>query len=274
MLRAHFLVKAGELAPKTILCSAVLATVHMWVGKWQKSTVVEKIVKQFSETDVYDALKLLCDVCDRDDPKKRQDSNRRPKGEAFANDIHNTVLELDNSNELPKIVVASFQVKFCPVETVSDSDPGVLVRMERLENAFLEMARKPAAVQTVQQAAPCQPAAAARSAAASVTAVRLVASSVSAAERSGAAGGFGQAMERARSLSRDGRQEQGRAGREQWGSRPDSYAERAAKRRRPGDMDSDGFRVPGRPARKALPKGCSTVHLSGMARAVVAPQER
>lgn len=39
-------------------------------------------------------------------------------------------------------------------------------------------------------------------------------------------------------------------------------------------MDSDGFRVPGRPARKALPKGCSTVDLSGMARAVVAPQER
>ena len=125
MLPAHCLVKAGELAPKTILCSAVLATVHMWVGKWQKSTVVEKIVKQFSETDVYDALKLLCDVCGREDPKKRQDSNKRPKGEAFANDIHDTVLELDNSNKLPEIVVASFQVKFCPVETVSDSDPGV-----------------------------------------------------------------------------------------------------------------------------------------------------
>ena len=275
MLPAHCLVKAGELAPKTILCSAVLATVHMWVGKWQKSTVVEKIVKQFSETDVYDALKLLCDVCGREDPKKRQDSNKRPKGEAFANDIHDTVLELDNSNKLPEIVVSSFQVKFCPVETVSDSDPGVLVRMERLENAFLEMARRPAAVQTVQQAAPCQPAVtSARPAAASVTAVRPGASSVSAVERSGAAGGFGQAMERARSLSRDGRQEQGGAGREQSGSRPDSYAERAAKRRRPGDMDSDGFRVPGRPARKALPKGCSTVDLSGMARAVVAPQER
>ena len=39
-------------------------------------------------------------------------------------------------------------------------------------------------------------------------------------------------------------------------------------------MDNDGFRVPGRPARKAVPKGCSTVDLSGMARAVVAPLDR
>ena len=81
-------------------------------------------------------------------------------------------------------------------------------------------------------------------------------------------------MERARSLSRDGRQEQGGGGREQPGSHPDSYAGRAAKRSRPGDVDGDGFRVPGRPARKAVPKGCSTVDLSGMARAVVAPLDR
>ena len=149
-------VKAGELAPKTILCSAVLATVHMWVGKWQKSTVVEKIVKQFSETDVYDALKLLCDVCGREDPKKRQDSNKRPKGEAFAIDIHDIIQELDKKNELPDIVVPSDQVKFCPVETVSDSDPGLLVRMARLEQVVLDMAKRPAAVQPVQQGA-CSP---------------------------------------------------------------------------------------------------------------------
>ena len=32
--------------------------------------------------------------------------------------------------------------------------------------------------------------------------------------------------------------------------------------------------MPGRPARKAVPKGCSTVDLSGMTRAVVAPLDR
>ena len=112
---ADCLLKKGEVANRPILRSAVLATVHMWVGKFWKSTVVEKIVMKFSEAEVYDALKLLCDVLQMDDPKKRQDSNKRPKGEAFAIDIHDLVQELDKKNELPEIVVPSDQVKFCPV---------------------------------------------------------------------------------------------------------------------------------------------------------------
>ena len=279
---ADCLLKAGDAAIRPIIRSAVLATVHMWVGKWKKSSVVEKIVMTFSEAQVYDALKLLCDICGRDDPKKRQDSNKRPKGEAFAIDIHDTVEELDKKKELPDIVVPSDQVKFCPVETVNDNDPGMLVRMERLEKVVLEMANRPAALQTVQsvqQAAPLPAVTAGRPGAASVTGP---------GRRGTTGGGFGEALERARSLSRDGRQEQGGGGREQPGSHPDSYAGRAAKRSRPGDVngdglrvpgrpgdvDNDGFRVPGRPARKAVPKGCSTVDLSGMARAVVAPLHR
>ena len=92
--------------------------------------------------------------------------------------------------------------------------------------------------------------------------------------RRGSTGGFGKALERARSLSRNGRKEQGGGGREQPGSHPDSYAGRAAKRSRPGDVDDDGFWVPGRTARTGVPKGCSTVDLSGMARAVVAALDR
>ena len=46
------------------------------------------------------------------------------------------------------------------------------------------------------------------------------------------------------------------------------------KRLRPGTTDEDGFRVPGRPARKAVPRGASTVDLSELGGAVVAPIER
>ena len=135
---------------------------------------------------------------------------------------------MDNKNELPDTVGPSDQVKFCPVETFNDSDPGMLVRMARLEKVVLEMANRPAAVQTVQsvqQAAPLQRA---------VTGARPAAGSVMAADRKG------QAMEQGRSLSsaREGRQEQGGAGREQPGGHPDSYAERAVKRIRPGDQSS------------------------------------
>jgi hypothetical protein len=279
---ADYLLKEGEAVARPILKSAVLATVHNWVGKFPKSVVIEKIVKAFSEAQVYDALKLLSDVFGMDDPKKRQDSNKRPKGEAFANDIHDIVLDKDNSGELPDIVVPSDQVKFCPVETVSNSDPGLLVRMARLEQLVMDMAKRPAAVQTVKGVQPVQTVQgvqpvqtpASRQPAESEAAAGQTAAGVTAPGRRGSTGGFAQAFERARSLSRDGRQEQGGRGREQTGSHPDSYAGRAAKRSRPGDVDSEGFRVPGRPTKKAVPKGCSTVDLSGMARAVVAPLDR
>ena len=198
---ADYLLKEGEAVARPILKSAVLATVHNWVGKFHKSVVIEKIVKAFSEAQVYDALKLLSDVFGMDDPKKRQDSNNRPKGEAFANDIHDIVLDKDNSGELPDIVVPSDQVKFCPVETVSDSDPGLLVRMARLEQLVIDMAKRPAAVQTVQGVqtvlppAPRQPAEAAAG---------QTADSVTAPGRRGSTGGFAQALERARSLSSQG----------------------------------------------------------------------
>ena len=69
-------------------------------------------------------------------------------------------------------------------------------------------------------------------------------------------------------------QQQGGAVREQSVSGQETWAERAAKRGRPGDVDSEGFRVPGRPARKAVPKGCSTVDLTELGGAVVAPVEK
>ena len=46
------------------------------------------------------------------------------------------------------------------------------------------------------------------------------------------------------------------------------------KRLRPGDTDQDGFRVPGRPARKAVPRGTSAVDLSSLGGALVAPIDR
>ena len=263
----YCLLRTGELAAKPIVKSALLGTVHMWIGKWRKPAVTQEIVKHFAEADVFKVLKLLCEVCSLPAPTPRNDSINRTKGEQLAIDIYETVMKLDKRNKLPEILVSSQQLHLCPVETVKDSDPGILVRMERLETAVMKMVNQPAAVQTVQQAAPRLPA---------VTAAGPAAAAGSAIvpTTGRTAGVFGAALERARSLSRDGRQGQGGEGREQPGSHPDSYAGRVAKRSRPGDVDGDGFRVPGRPARKAVPKGCSTVDLSSMDRPVVAPLDR
>ena len=247
--------------------SVLLATIQMWTVKFGKTIVMEKIVKNFSEKDVWDAIKMMCEVCSLSNPTPRKDSPGRSKGEALAKDIHELLYELDMYNKLPEIVVSSSDIKFCPVDTVNDSDPGILVRMQRLEKAVTDMLARPAAVQSVQTV---------QQAAAYVPAVTAGWPAAPAAATSGSEG-FGPALDRARSQSRsrEGRQGQGGAGgREQSGGRPQTWAERTAKRNRPGDVDSEGFRVPGRPARKAVPKGCSTVDLSHLVRSVVAPLER
>ena len=261
------LIKAGEIATKAIVNSVLLATIQMWSGKFGKTLVMERIVKNFSETEVYDGMKMLSEVCSLPNPKPRKDSPGRTKAEALAKDIHELLYDLDKENKLPKIVVSSSEVQFCPVDIVNDSEPGILVRMQRLEKAVTDMLSKPAAVQSVQT-------------------VQQVAASGTAGWPAAPAEGFGAALDRARSLSRsreEGRRGQGGAGaRDLSGGQGLTWAERTAKRSRPegagagrpGDVNSEGFRVPGRPARKAVPKGCSTVDLSHLGRSVVAPVER
>ena len=78
---ADCLLKAGELAPNAIVRSALLGTVHMWIGKWRKPAVTQEIVKHFAEADVFSALKLLCEVCSLPAPTPRNDSINRTKGE-------------------------------------------------------------------------------------------------------------------------------------------------------------------------------------------------
>ena len=56
-----------------------------------------------------------------------------------------------------------------------------------------------------------------------------------------------------------------------------TWAGRAAagtKRGKPGDVDSDGFIIPGRPVRKPAPKGSSKVDLAELGDNIVAPIER
>ena len=139
-----------------------------------------EIVKTYADTDVVDALKMIADVCGEVVPKNRHDSATRPKGKATENDIYELLIDLDKKAKLPDIVVPCAQLKFCPIETVSDSDPGILVRMERLEKVVREaISLRPAA--TVS-----------RPPAVTGTSAALQAKTLS---------GFGPALERARSVS-------------------------------------------------------------------------
>ena len=79
------------------------------------------------------------------------------------------------------------------------------------------------------------------------------------------------------SRGREARQQQGGAARAQQKGGAvgeETWAERAAKRSRPGGVDSEGFRVPGRLERKAVFKGDSTVDLTELGGSLVAPLQR
>ena len=100
----------------------------------------------------------------------------------------------------------------------------------------------------------------------------------------GAANSFSSALERARSISRERESsvsETSAAPGEQASQM--TWADRVVggdggaggvKRPRPGAIDGEGFRVPGRPARKAVPWGTSTADLSTLGGAVAVPIDR
>ena len=100
----------------------------------------------------------------------------------------------------------------------------------------------------------------------------------------GAANSFSSALERARSISRERESsvsETSAAPGEQASQM--TWADRVVggdggaggvKRPRPGAIDGEGFWVPGRPARKAVPRGTSTADLSTLGGAVAVPIDR
>ncbi len=106
LLPADCLLRAGQPAAKPIVRSAVLATIKSWGDIWGKAKCTDEIVKHFADTDVHDALKLLCEVCGRDAPVPRHDSVNRPKGDAFANDIHDLIKELDVNHPVSMVFCA------------------------------------------------------------------------------------------------------------------------------------------------------------------------
>ena len=252
-----WLTKAGDKVEKSVVRSPLLGTVMMWMQKWPKRILTDLMVKHYVLNELREALCILEEATGSPPPKPRHDSKSRSGDEAYANDIYSRLEELDRTGKMPEIVVPCCQLSKCPVDTVRDDDPSLLTRMDRLENAVTKMLERPPT--TVSPVAAAIPETEARS-------------------------GFGPALARARSLSKgrdhslqvqgavEGRQEQPLM------QRPWSEVAGAVggglKRGRSGQVTEDGFLFPGRPARKAVPKGSSTVDLSQLNAVLVAPIER
>ena len=237
---------AGETVDRPIVRSRLLATVMMWANKWPRRKVIDLMIRNYVDNEMFKAMELLAEAMGMSAPDKRRDSMGRSSEEAYAFDLYGKLMELDKEKKLPEIVVPCLELAECPVDTVQDGDPGILVRMERLERAVTKLLETPNV----------------------------------AAGGAGGGGGFGPALQRARSLSHGREPVAAVMDQEGQGQGQESYANRVASggvkrvRAEPGTVDSEGFRVPGRPVRKAVPRGSSTVDLTELGGAMVAPIER
>ena len=122
----------------------------------------------------------------------RRNTEPRIKGEASASDLVSSLAELDREGRLPEIVVPVIGLQWCPTETMLENDPTVLVRLERLEKAVMQVLNKPPAP-AVKTTAPA-PATSASSQGIVPTSPRL--------GNNGRSDSFGPALERAHTLSR------------------------------------------------------------------------
>jgi hypothetical protein len=241
----------------------------MWKLKWTKKKTMDLMVKTFGSNELYEALCQLTGAVRRDAPGKKRDGATRTGIEAYALDIFLLLQELGDTDAMPEIVVPCTELSRCPVDTGRDDDPTILTRMDRLEQA----------VRQVLDKVPAAAAPAADAVGANGTVPR-------------AGPGFGPALARGRSISQGRQRAVSVAGRREQVAQvattepgevqvQQPWADVAAagaaaggvKRGRAGHRDGDGFQIPGRPARKSVPKGTSTVDLRQYG-ALCAPIER
>ena len=258
-----------------IIRSYVLGSIMMWKLKWTKKRTTDLMVKTFGTTELHKALCQLAVASGRGAPSKRRDGGTRSGDEAYAGDIYALIEELDEGNLLPEIVVPCDELSRCPVDTGREDDPTILTRMDRLE----QMVK-----QVLDRVPTDTPTAAAVGAGGGKPrtvggggAIPRTGGGGNSGDGAGAGGVFEQALARARSSSFS--QGRGRGRTSSVASRADMVQESDAnepvtqsqpwadvvagglKRGRAGQRDEEGFIIPGRPARKIVPKGTSTIDL-------------
>ena len=104
-----------------------------------KKQAKELIVKHFVDHLVFDEYCKLSETCGLSPPKKHINTHVRSKGEATANDLVNSLAELDLKNELPEIVVPAIDLQMCPTETMTENEPTISTRLETIEMAMKQL---------------------------------------------------------------------------------------------------------------------------------------
>ena len=266
---------------RPIVCCPVVTSIVNWLGKLDKNKVAEMIQKNFSPEKVLFVMEELADLASLDKPQRHVNSVNRTVLSLYAEELVKMLNEVINHRpeKLPDYVVAASDLHLLPVESLTEAEVSLAVRMDRLEKSVQELVKKPlVAVQEVarepqevvqeQARRPQEGALGAALARGRTLSYRRAAAGGWAATPARAAG-----AEPARGAERDGRaagkrprtdEENGVRGQE----RPRNGEEGPRRPGRPRQEDEDGYRRQGSPRQqmaqrqRKVAQGSSQVDLS------------
>ena len=122
--------------------SLVLGVVSWWTGKFHRNEVLNLVTRHFQAQEVYEAGLKLARASNLGAPVRHNNTPSRSACEANAIDLVNTLLELDNQKQMPKIMIPSDQLEHVPLDALAVSaERSVSARLESLENCMKEVTK-------------------------------------------------------------------------------------------------------------------------------------
>ena len=123
-----------------VLENLLLAVASWWTGRHHRAEVLDLLTRHYLPVDMYEAHKELARVCPGVIAGPHKNNQTRTAGEAYAIDLHNSLLQLSNEKRLPKLVVSSDDLGKVPFGALSvNSERSVSARLESLESCVISM---------------------------------------------------------------------------------------------------------------------------------------
>ena len=133
--------KPGDPDPASqVLESLVLGVISWWTGKFHRNQVLDLVTRHFQPMEVFEASSELARVCNLELPGRKNNTATRSACEAYAIELVNTLLELDDKKIKPRIVIPCDQLGKVPLEALADNtERSVSARLESLETCIKEV---------------------------------------------------------------------------------------------------------------------------------------
>ena len=143
---------AGTKIDRPIVRCPVMTSIVNWLGKLDKNKVAEMIQKNFSPEKVLFVMEELADLAGLDKPQRHVNNVNRTALSLYAEELVKMLNEVINHRpeKLPDYVVAASDLHLLPVESLTEAEISLAVRMDRLEKSVQQLVKKPlVAVQEV-----------------------------------------------------------------------------------------------------------------------------